>query len=175
MHAWLQPMQARISSASPCSALAGSSGSQISARVMPTMSAWPLASTCSPSCGWLMRPATMTGTLTACLTCSDNGATYAGAKLIGGRDVVRAGQGRRRPGDDADVVERAVRVERAQGVEHLIDLEPVVGLLARRDPKTDDELTSDVFADRRDHLTQETQPVLERPAVGVVANVRRAG
>ena len=75
MHAWLQPMQARISSASPCSALAGISGSQINARVMTTMSACPLASTCSPSCGWLMRPATMTGTLTTALTFSDIGAT----------------------------------------------------------------------------------------------------
>ena len=75
MHAWLQPMQARISSARPCSALVGISGSQISARVMTTMSACSFASTCSASCGWLIRPATITGTLTTFLTFCAMGAT----------------------------------------------------------------------------------------------------
>ena len=39
MQAWLQPMQARMSSSRPCAVLAGSSGSQMSARVMTHRSA----------------------------------------------------------------------------------------------------------------------------------------
>ena len=61
MQPWLQPMQARISSSLPARALAGMSGSEISARVMPQTSAWPDAMMRSASCGWLMRPATKTG------------------------------------------------------------------------------------------------------------------
>ncbi len=49
MQAWLQPMQARMSSVRPSAALAGSSGSQISARVMTHMSAWPAARIISAS------------------------------------------------------------------------------------------------------------------------------
>ncbi len=62
MQAWLQPMQARMSSSRPAAVLAGSSGSQISARVMTHASAWPAARIASASCGWLIRPATKTGT-----------------------------------------------------------------------------------------------------------------
>ena len=65
MQAWLQAMQARISSMRPSRALLGISGSEIIARVMPHMSAWPAASTPSAICGWLMRPATNTGKPTA--------------------------------------------------------------------------------------------------------------
>ncbi len=75
MQAWLQPMHARISSTSPCSAFAGITGSQIMALVIATRSACPLASTASPSCGWLIRPATITGTLTASFTRCAIGAT----------------------------------------------------------------------------------------------------
>ncbi|MCY1436055.1 hypothetical protein D9M71_521700 [compost metagenome] len=61
MHAWLQAMQARTSSWRPEPALFGISGSAISARVMPHTSAWPRATICSASCGWLMRPVTNSG------------------------------------------------------------------------------------------------------------------
>ena len=74
MQAWLQPMQARMSSRRPRAALAGSSGSQMSARVMTHRSAWPAARIASASWGWLIRPATMTGTRTTCLTRAANGA-----------------------------------------------------------------------------------------------------
>ena len=46
----------------------GSCGSQISARVMTQASAAPAARICSASCGWLIRPATMTGHSTASRT-----------------------------------------------------------------------------------------------------------
>jgi hypothetical protein len=75
MQAWLQPMQARMSSSFPASAFPAISGSQIIARVMPTMSAWPEAITFSPSCGWLMRPATNTAALIFAFTAAANGAT----------------------------------------------------------------------------------------------------
>ncbi len=84
MQAWLQPMQARISSTWPADALAGRSGSQIRARVIATASACPAAITWSPSCGWLIRPATITGTLTTLLTLAASGAVYAAGKLMGG-------------------------------------------------------------------------------------------
>ena len=65
MQAWLQPMQARMSSMRPARALLAISGSEIIARVMPHMSAWPGGEHCSAICGWLMRPATNTGKPTA--------------------------------------------------------------------------------------------------------------
>jgi hypothetical protein len=76
MQAWLQPMQARISSSRPCAVLAGSSGSQISARVITVMSACPAARIASASCGWLIRPATITGTRTTALARAASGAVY---------------------------------------------------------------------------------------------------
>ena len=75
MQAWLQPMQARMSSARPSRAFFAMSGSQIMARVMPHMSAWPELSTCSAICGWLMRPATNTGMSTLALVAAAKGAT----------------------------------------------------------------------------------------------------
>ncbi len=74
MHAWLQPTQARISSVRPSAALTGRSGSQISARVMTQASAWPSSRTRSASCGWLIRPATMTGTRTTAFARAARGA-----------------------------------------------------------------------------------------------------
>ena len=74
MQAWLQPMHARMSSSRPCAVLAGSSGSQMSARVMTHRSAWPAARIASASWGWLIRPATMTGTRTAALVRAASGA-----------------------------------------------------------------------------------------------------
>ena len=56
MQAWLQPMQARMSSWRPARALLAISGSQIMARVMPQASAWPAARMASAICGWLVRP-----------------------------------------------------------------------------------------------------------------------
>ena len=49
----------------PAFASAGISGSQIIALVITQASAWPSAMMCSASCGWLIRPATSTGTRTA--------------------------------------------------------------------------------------------------------------
>ena len=74
MHAWLQPMQARISSVRPSAAFIGSSGSQIRARVITQASACPSSRTRSASCGWLIRPATMTGTETTAFACAASGA-----------------------------------------------------------------------------------------------------
>ena len=74
MHAWLHPMHARMSSSRPARALAGSSGSLISARVITHRSAWPAARIASASCGWLIRPATITGTPTAAFTRAASGA-----------------------------------------------------------------------------------------------------
>jgi hypothetical protein len=51
MQAWLQAMQARMSSSRPAFAFAGISGSQIIARVMPQKSACPEAIMASASCG----------------------------------------------------------------------------------------------------------------------------
>jgi len=84
MQAWLQPMQARISSARPVAALIGRSGSQMSARVIATASACPAAMMCSASCGWFTRPATMTGTRTTCFVAAASGAVYAFAIAIDG-------------------------------------------------------------------------------------------
>ncbi len=75
MQAWLQPMQARMSSVCPACASAGMSGSQISALVITHASAWPAAMMCSASCGWLIRPATRTGTSTAARSFAGSGAT----------------------------------------------------------------------------------------------------
>ena len=75
MQAWLQPMQARMSSVCPALASPGISGSQIIARVMTHTSACPAAMMCSASCGWLIRPATSTGTCTAARSLADSGAT----------------------------------------------------------------------------------------------------
>ena len=74
MQAWLQPMHARMSSSSPASAFAGIRGSQIRARVITVASASPRARIRSASCGWLMRPATITGTDTASFTRAESGA-----------------------------------------------------------------------------------------------------
>ena len=74
MQAWLHPMQARMSSIRPAAVLAGSSGSQISARVMTHASAWPAARIASASWGWLIRPATRTGTRTAAFARAARGA-----------------------------------------------------------------------------------------------------
>ncbi len=76
MHAWLQPMQARMSSRRPSAALAGSSGSQMSARVMIVMSQAPAASAFSASCGWLKRAARKIGTLTVARTRAACGRMY---------------------------------------------------------------------------------------------------
>jgi hypothetical protein len=51
------------------------SGSQIIALVITHASACPAAMMCSASCGWLIRPATSTGTLTAARSFPDSGAT----------------------------------------------------------------------------------------------------
>ncbi len=67
-------MQARMSSVRPSRALLAISGSVIMARVMPHMSAWPLLSTCSAICGWLIRPATKTGLDTVALIAAASGA-----------------------------------------------------------------------------------------------------
>jgi hypothetical protein len=84
MQAWLQPMQARMSSSRPCAVLAGSSGSQIRARVMTQRSACPAARMASASCGWLIRPATITGTRIAALARAASGAVYAFGMGVGG-------------------------------------------------------------------------------------------
>ena len=65
MHAWLQAMQARISSARPSAALVANSGSAMKARAMAITSASPSVSARSASWGWLMRPQARTGTDTA--------------------------------------------------------------------------------------------------------------
>ena len=75
MQAWLQPMQARMSSVCPAFASPGISGSQIIALVITQASACPAAMICSASCGWLIRPATRTGTVTAARSFADSGAT----------------------------------------------------------------------------------------------------
>ena len=74
MQAWLQPMQALMSSRRPASVLAGSSGSQISARVITHASACPASRIASASCGWLIRPATNTGTETTAFARAARGA-----------------------------------------------------------------------------------------------------
>src|SRR5215468_12227365 len=84
MQAWLQAMQARMSSVRPASAFRAMSGSAIMARVMPQRSAWPEAITCSAVCGWLMRPATNTGFDTTDFIALAKGATYAFSTIIGG-------------------------------------------------------------------------------------------
>src|SRR5262249_33843334 len=84
MQAWLQAMQARMSSLRPALALFGISGSQIKARVMPQISAAPAARIRSASWGWLMRPATKTGLPIACFSVAAKGARYPLAKLMGG-------------------------------------------------------------------------------------------
>ena len=76
MHAWLHAIHARISSVRCDCALSGISGSQMSARVIAQASACPDASTISASCGWLMRPATRTGTDTCFLIFAADGAVY---------------------------------------------------------------------------------------------------
>ncbi len=68
MHAWLQAMQARMSSRRPASASAGMLGSQMSALFMMTASAKPSAMMRSASCGWFTRPAANTGTETRSFT-----------------------------------------------------------------------------------------------------------
>ena len=84
MQAWLQAMQMRTSCSRPSAALAGISGSQIIARVMPTMSACPEAMTCSAVGAWLMRPTAMTGWVTCCLSAAAKGAVSAVSVPIGG-------------------------------------------------------------------------------------------
>ncbi len=88
MQAWLHAMQARMSSSRPALALAGISGSAIIARVMPTMSAAPLARMRSASCGWLIRPATNTGVVTRALMAADSGTVFPGATIIGGAMLI---------------------------------------------------------------------------------------
>src|SRR5918997_119036 len=65
MQPWLQPMQARTSSGWPAAALATRSGSAISARVIPTASAAPEASSRSAAVSSTTRVVPMTGTSTA--------------------------------------------------------------------------------------------------------------
>ena len=84
MQAWLHPMHARMSSSRPWTVLAGSSGSQIRARVIAVMSACPAASTASASCGCVSRPATMTGTATAAFARAASGAVYPLGSGVGG-------------------------------------------------------------------------------------------
>ena len=75
MQAWLQAMQARMSSTRPPRALAGMSGSQIMARVMPHHVGLRRWRGCfSASCGWLMRPVTMTGSPSPAFTAAAKGA-----------------------------------------------------------------------------------------------------
>ena len=57
-----------MSSMRPSLALPAMAGSQICARVMPTMSACPRATISSACWGWLMRPATKTGADTLAFT-----------------------------------------------------------------------------------------------------------
>ena len=68
MQPWLPRMQWTISSARPAAALFANSGSAISARVIATMSALPVATISSPSAGSLMPPTVKTGTSDAALT-----------------------------------------------------------------------------------------------------------
>jgi hypothetical protein len=89
-------MQARMSSVRPCSAFEGISGSQIIARVMPQASASPRARIASAICGWLIRPVTITGLLTAFFTAAANGAVYPCVSAIGGTMWMA-------PAKDADV------------------------------------------------------------------------
>ena len=96
----------------------------------------------SPSCGWLMRPATITGTLTTSFTRCGQRCDVGGPEAHRRHDVVRARQRRRRPGNHADVVERVVGVQSAQGVEHLVGVQALLGLLGRRDAQADDELAA---------------------------------
>ena len=60
----LAPTQTRMSSTRPSVVFRGSSGSAISARVIPTMSHTPAASAASACSTVITRPATITGTLT---------------------------------------------------------------------------------------------------------------
>ncbi len=84
MHAWLQPMQARMSSSRPAAVLAGSSGSQIRARVITQASACPASRIASASWGWLIRPATKTGTRTTDFARAARGAVYPLGQGVGG-------------------------------------------------------------------------------------------
>ncbi len=51
---------------------------------MTQASAWPSSRTRSASCGWLIRPATMTGTDTTPFARAASGAVYAFGTVIGG-------------------------------------------------------------------------------------------
>ncbi len=84
MHAWLQPMHARMSSRRPSAVFAGSSGSQMRARVMTVASASPAAMIASASCGCEIRPATITGTRTTAFVRRASGAVYPFAIGVGG-------------------------------------------------------------------------------------------
>ena len=74
IQAWLQAMQARMSSKRSSRAFSGMAGSEIIARVMPQRSASPDARMPSAICGWLMRPVAITGNPEASFTLRARGA-----------------------------------------------------------------------------------------------------
>ncbi|MNE77370.1 hypothetical protein D3C80_1736800 [compost metagenome] len=74
----------------------GICGSQIKARVMPHISAWPRARISSASWGWLMRPVTNNGMFKLALNVPASLARYAASIAIGGTICTA-------PPSDADV------------------------------------------------------------------------
>ena len=139
MQAWLQPMQARMSSSRPAAVLAGSSGSQISARVM------------THSVG-LAGGEDRLGLLRLADPPGDEHRDADDRLRPGGErrrvavrprrrrhDVVRARQRRGRPGDHAHVVHRPVGVEGRERRERLVLGQAVGRHLADRDPQPDHE------------------------------------
>ena len=86
-------------------------------------------------------------------------------------DVDPAARRGRRTGDDAEVIDHAVGVDRLADLDHLVGGQAALGHLVARDADAERHRRAGLGADAGEHLAQEPQPVVERAAVSVVARV----
>ena len=146
MHA-LQPMQRRIASCTPFRALRGSSGSVISARVIPTASARPSRTRRSASTGSTTRDVAISGTP------SRNGSVQIADRVFG--------LGRRRDDLERAAIRRRVSERHVQEVDSVGDA--LRGAQSRscvgREAHTERQPRRGA-AHRGDHGQEEARPVL---------------
>ncbi len=171
MQAWLQAMQARMSSARPVRALSGISGSAIIARVMPQASASPARDDPFGDLRLVDAAADEYRDRDPCLHRRGEGRDVGGADRHRRDDVDGAAIARRGAGDDVDVVEAAGRRQHRADVEHFAGIKRVGIAFVAGDAQADDERRSDAVADCGNKLGEKSHAVSERPAIAVVPQV----
>ena len=98
---------------------------------------------------------------------------HAGRRVGEGHELLVIARGLAGRAGDREVVELAQRVQGADDLDHVVQVEPVGDQLVAADPHPDDEVASDRGADGSDDLDREAKAVLEAATVLVGPAVHR--